>query len=526
MVDDNETAGTVDSAESPQQGGVQGGVGAAAADEVVDGDGTSIWGRIGNSVVLQFVVSIIAPGVAAVRRAPLVALALFVAGVVLPLGLMFRAFANRDDLIGFALDERLLVWVTVIGVLAVIARVAAVAEVAVRHRASPNIMVKTSVAAVVLIALSVPSAIVLSQVNHTREVVGDVFSSSDDDTPLFSSASDDDVADEPTDTDTDTDSDTDADTDVEEDDDIEPTAEQSPDATVAPDDEAGGEEIDPDAIRTTLLLGGDDGPGRWGVRTDSMILFMVHEATGRSALISIPRNLMRLQFPPETPLGEDFPNGFNDFANAVFTHVRTRPELIEAYASSEPSEVVALTQGIGYSLDVTIDDYVLVNMQAFKDVVDAVGGVTVNVPKRVLLQRTNPVGDYDPPEAIGPGRVDLDGTLAIAYVRARRGDSDYFRMSRQRDVLAALGSQVTTRDAINAFPKVADALEDSMKTSLSSSEFSDLLDRLGDSARVGETVGLAPPLITPSRPDFDNVKSIVAAVRNYVRTGEASGYDS
>ncbi len=63
-----------------------------------------------------------------------------------------------------------------------------------------------------------------------------------------------------------------------------------------------------------------------------------------------------------------------------------------------------------------------------------------------------------------------------------------------------------------------------MRTSLTSGEFSDLLDRLGDNSSIGESVGLAPPIIEPGSPDFDSIRSIVDAVTNYVVTGAASGY--
>jgi len=120
----------------------------------------------------------------------------------------------------------------------------------------------------------------------------------------------------------------------------------------------------------------------------------------------------------------------------------------------------------------------------------------------------------------------MDGCLAIAYVRSRSADSDYQRMQRQRQVLAALGSQVSARDALGAFGTVTGVLDDSMRTSLTSGEFSRLLDRLGDSGAIGESVGLAPPLITPGNPDFDQIRGIMDAVENYVRTGTPSGFSS
>jgi hypothetical protein len=132
----------------------------------------------------------------------------------------------------------------------------------------------------------------------------------------------------------------------------------------------------------------------------------------------------------------------------------------------------------------------------------------------------------DNPAVLGPGRFHLDGCLAIGYVRSRMADSDYVRMGRQRQVLAALGRQVSPSDALNAFSSASGTLEDSLRTTLTSREFSRLLDRLGGNADIGESVGLAPPLITPGNPDWEQIRAIVDAVENYVLTGAPSGYAS
>jgi LCP family protein required for cell wall assembly len=282
--------------------------------------------------------------------------------------------------------------------------------------------------------------------------------------------------------------------------------------------------VDPEAVTNILLLGGDAGPGRWGLRTDTMILVSVHEASGRTALVSIPRNLQRLRFPPGSPLAARYPDGFDDIANAVFPRVSTDEELMAAYSGGgRQPEAVALAEGLGYSLDIQIDGYSLVNMQGFADIIDAVGGVTLDLGDSVPLPPSI-AGERPLPASIGPGRVDMDGAMAIAYARSRSADSDYQRMGRQRQLLAALGSQVSARDAMSGFGAVTGALEDSMRTSLSAGDFASLLDRLGDNASIGESVGLVPPLVNPGSPDYAQIRAILDAVENYVRTGQPSGF--
>lgn len=435
----------------------------------------------------QMAMSIVLPGVPAFRRTPPLALLLSVFGIVVPILGALWAYANRGDLIGFALDERFLLGVVVVGLLAVLVRLAAIAEVAHAFRRTPGIGGRTAVATLVVLALSLPVLWVAVRANEARGAVGNVFSSSDG-RPLFEPATGDGGA-------------------------------------GAGDDAV--DQVDPDSVKNILLLGGDAGPGRWGLRTDTMIIVSVHEASGRTSLVSIPRNLTRLQFPPGTALADTFPDGFTDLANAVFPYVSTRDELLEYYdRDGLQPEAVALSEAIGYSLDVKIDDYALVNMQGFLEVIDAIGGVDIQIDQELPMPGTIPGAKHELPDTLGPGLVHLDGTLAIAYVRSRSGDSDYQRMGRQRQLLAALGSQVSTTDALRAFGSVTGDLENSMRTSLSAGEFSDLLDRLGDSDGIHESVGLTPPLITPGSPDYPFIQSVVDAVEMAVTTGAGSGYAS
>jgi anionic cell wall polymer biosynthesis LytR-Cps2A-Psr (LCP) family protein len=165
-------------------------------------------------------------------------------------------------------------------------------------------------------------------------------------------------------------------------------------------------------------------------------------------------------------------------------------------------------------------------MQGFSEIIDAVGGVTINLAERVSLPEA--LDDRRQlPEAVGPGRVEMDGAVAVAFVRSREDDSDdYQRMGRQRQLLAALGSQVTVRDAVSGLDDVAGALEDSLRTSMSGSEFAGLLDLLGDNSKIGESIGLVPPLVEPGRPDWALIREIIDAEQRFVSTGETSGYAS
>ena len=430
----------------------------------------------------QLAASVLLPGSAAFRRNPAVAFLLVLLGVLLPVGGIAWAYVQRGDLIGLALSPRFLTGVVVVGLVAVVARLLAVAEVAAAFRRHPGIGGRTLVATIVVLALSAPVLWVAFRANEARGAVANVFASESGD-PLFSPGDG---------------------------------------AVGSGEDES---PVDPTSVKNILLFGGDAGPGRWGLRTDTMILVSVHEASGRTSLLSIPRNLTSLQFPPGTPLHDDFPNGFNDLANAVFPYVSTRDSMMEYYGrNGMQAEAVALSEALGYSLDVEIDDFALVNMQGFLEVIDAIGGVDIQIDQALPMPGTIPGAKRELPATLGPGLVHLDGTLAIAYVRSRSADSDYQRMGRQRQLLSALGSQLSARDAVGAFGSVTGDLDNSMRTSLSSGEFSELLDRLGDSSGIHESVGLTPPLITPGSPDYALIQDVVDAMQEAVVTGGSSGY--
>lgn len=423
------------------------------------------------SVIGQMAISIVLPGAAALRRSIVIGGVLLIVGVVLPIVVAVRTYTQRGNLIGIALDPTFLSYIVGLGLAVVVARLAAIAEIANAFRASKGIGLRTTVATLLVLVLGSPALWAAYQANQARAVVSNVFASGDGES-LFVPTSG----------------------------------------------------VDADSVKTILLLGGDAGPGRWGLRTDTMILVTVHEVSGRTALISIPRNLTRVQFPPGSPLAAAFPNGFDDLTNAIFPYVSTRPDLMEYYgANGLQAEAVALSQALGYSLDVEIDDYALVNMQGFTEVIDAVGGLTLELGGRVPLPPSLP-GERPLPAEIGPGFVEMDGAMAIAYVRSRSADSDYQRMGRQRQLLAALGSQVTAAEALSGFVKVTGVLDDSMRTSLSSNEFNDLLDRLGDNSSIQESVGLVPPLVEPGSPDYAVIKQIVDAVQAAVVAGTPSGY--
>lgn len=278
-------------------------------------------------------------------------------------------------------------------------------------------------------------------------------------------------------------------------------------------------------VYNILLLGGDAGPGRGGLRTDTMMLLSVHTPSGRASLVSLPRDMKGLLFPPDSPLGRRYPYGFTELANAVYPIVSSNTDLRAAYEVDDIRPgVVATAEAIGYSLDVTIHDYVLIDMQGFLDLVDALGGVTVEVRKQVPMPGNVPGARTQYPPTIGPGIIHMDGSTALGYVRSRKADSDYQRTARQRALLAALARQVSFSDVIANYGAVTNAIGGTLRTSLTPDELADMLALIGGETAIVESVGLVPPLVSMTNPDFQQMAEVVGAVRVAIAEGHDSGY--
>jgi LCP family protein required for cell wall assembly len=412
--------------------------------------------------------ALLLPGLGMARRRPFAGPLLFGLGVVFPVVLGLLLIGRRAELVSMAVELDALRFLVAVAAVAVLARVVAVVEARCAHRGLlRHGLLTTSFAYLVLGALAAGVVFVALRFERFAEALDDVFLDSSTD-GLY----------------------------------------------MAPSDRSAGEFL------TVLLLGGDEGAGRWSLRTDTMILVMVHRDSGRAALVSVPRNLVNLQFPADSEMGRRFPQGFENLANAIFPYVSTRQDLAAAYTEGAlPPGAVALTEGLGYSLGVSVDDFALVNMLGFAELIDAVGGVTIELDRQVALP-PSPPGARPVPPSIGPGFVHLDGTMALAYARTRYADSDYQRMGRQRELLVALFTQVGVRRAFARLDEVSRALQGALRTSLTPSELSSLVDTLGDGAAITESIGLVPPLVKPGDPDYGALQLLMEGLREALRSGE------
>jgi LCP family protein required for cell wall assembly len=204
-----------------------------------------------------------------------------------------------------------------------------------------------------------------------------------------------------------------------------------------------------------LLLGSDAGADRWSRRMDVMLLVEIDVATGKVAMIGLPRNLINAPFPPGAARDAVKCGCLTGLLNEMYVEATVR------HPSRWPG--TGAVKGIGavrsMVMELTgrpVDGVLVADLWGVIKVVDAMGGLDINVPA--------PVHDSHYPDPvlgnivldIRAGQQHLDGRLALAYARSRHQDSDYGRMGRQQTFLLALRKQIGPATIFNA-PALFDA---------------------------------------------------------------------
>lgn len=222
-----------------------------------------------------------------------------------------------------------------------------------------------------------------------------------------------------------------------------------------------------------LLIGGDFGVGRTGIRTDTMITVSIDPVSGETAMFSIPRNWT--QSPLPEGMGVWDCNCYPELINELWVAGERYPDAFPG-PSDNPS-VNAVKGVISEFLGIPIHYYAMVNLDGFVEMIDALGGVEVYVPEAVY-DAEYPSVDGVSTEVIDikPGLQKFDGHLALAYSRSRHQDSDYFRMNRQRCVIEAMVKQVDPITVLRNFQTLANVIKDTMMTDIPIDALPQLID--------------------------------------------------
>ena len=265
-----------------------------------------------------------------------------------------------------------------------------------------------------------------------------------------------------------------------------------------------------------LLLGGDGGEGRTGVRTDTVILLSMNTKTGRTAMFSLPRNMMNAQFPQHSPLHDLYPDGYSGYEddgfymlNAIYGQIPERHPGILGESDNEGAD--AIKQAVGGSLGIPVHYYVLVNLAGFREIVDALGGVTVNINEPVAINGNTDAG-IPPTDYLDPGpNQHLDGFEALWFSRGRYGSDDYERMERQRCMIDAIIDAANPMNLFRRYTDLAAAGKEIVYTDIPlelAPAFVKLALKVKD-AKIKSVVFRSSEQFNSGDPDFDYMRDVV-----------------
>ncbi|UOQ61933.1 LCP family protein [Leucobacter rhizosphaerae] len=286
-----------------------------------------------------------------------------------------------------------------------------------------------------------------------------------------------------------------------------------------------------------MLLGVDPGEDREGMRPDSISLVSVDAETGQSVIVGLPRELTQMPFDEASPLYPVYPDGFcsptnnyegdgycftTGYLNAMITELSDSGSpsyegmFAEATSQGSTPGIEAMKDAVSGATGLDVQFYVLIDMAGFSSLIDALGGVTVDV------QQPIPLGGYEDPYTgewvegdsyIEPGVQTLNGEYALMFARVRHGlaNGDFDRMQHQRQLQAAILAQMNPANVLLRFQELAGAGSELVKTDIPESmlgRFVDLAARAKDHTPV--SVEIAPPAIDPEYVDYALVHQMVA----------------
>ena len=205
-----------------------------------------------------------------------------------------------------------------------------------------------------------------------------------------------------------------------------------------------------------LMLGVDEREGDKG-RSDTMIVMTVNPEKKSMEMLSIPRDT-RVEI-----VGKNFDDKINHAY--AFGGVEMSMNTVEKY------------------LDIPIDYYIKMNMEGFQEIVDSVGGVTVNNDLDFSVGNTH----------FPKGQIDLNGADALKYARMRYDDSrgDFGRQLRQRQVIQGVINKGANISALWKYDDILKALSNNVETNISFDEMVEIQKNYKDARHNIEQLQIA-----------------------------------
>lgn len=273
-----------------------------------------------------------------------------------------------------------------------------------------------------------------------------------------------------------------------------------------------------------LLVGADQRPREGTFNTDTMIVLSIDPLSKQVAMFQLPRDTVDVPLPPG-PAQSVFGTTYAGKVNSLWTAARSRPDLFPGNDNQRGPNALKATLGELFGLDIRW--YVAVNFEGFKQIVDTLGGVTVNVQ--------NPVMDDHYPGDNGrlirvyipAGIQHMDGSEALIYARSRHASNDFDRGQRQQRVLLSLKEQTDFQTVIAKLPDLVSALKSAVKTDIPAGQLGPLIQLASgiDTANIRSYV-FAPPLYQREVTSGDPRGYVIIPYVDKIRAAVASAFQT
>jgi len=211
-----------------------------------------------------------------------------------------------------------------------------------------------------------------------------------------------------------------------------------------------------------LLIGADEQGG--GHNTDTMITVSIDPETNQVVMFQLPRDTVDVPIPPG-PGQQVWGSVFSRKINSFWVDARARSDVFPGRtANARGYNGLKAILGNLYGLDIKY--YVEVNFDGFQKVVDALGGVTINVQVPVLDDNFPQIEGHRLRLFVPAGIQHMTGGEALDYARSRKSTSDFERAARQQRVLVSLREQLDIGQTIQNIEPLANAIGQSLRTDI------------------------------------------------------------
>jgi LCP family protein required for cell wall assembly len=180
------------------------------------------------------------------------------------------------------------------------------------------------------------------------------------------------------------------------------------------------------------------------------------------AMFSLPRDTVNVPLPAAAQ--GVFGSVYRGKINSLWTNARNRPDAFPGTGNARGFNALKETLGTLYHLN--IQYYVMVNFQGFRQVVDTLGGVTIDVQNPVVDDKYPGDNGTDLRVYIPAGPQHMTGAQALVYARSRHGSNDFDRASRQQRMILSIREQTSPQAVLNNLQALLTTLKTSFKTDI------------------------------------------------------------